>query len=156
MEIRKDDLRGPEIAVLLEEHLRDMNAVSPPESKHALDLDGLRKPEITFWSVWDGPNLVGCGALKQLSGDHGEIKSLRTSAAQRGRGVGALMLGHIIEEACRRKYQRLSLETGAMEFFRPAHRLYLRFGFESCGPFGSYREDPNSLFFTKTLVRDSA
>ena len=156
MEIRIDDLCGPEIAALLQEHLRDMNAVSPPESKHALDLSGLRKPEITFWTVWDGRSLVGCGALKQLSTDHGEIKSMRTAAAQRNRGVGSLMLGHIIEEARRREYRRLSLETGSMEFFRPAHRLYQRFGFEPCGPFGSYREDPNSLFFAKSLVRDSA
>ena len=151
MHIRVDDLRGPEIASLLEEHLRDMKAISPPESKHALDLDGLRHPSITFYTVWDDETLAGCGAIKELDAYHGEIKSMRTANAQRGRGVASLVLTHIIEEARRRGYTRLSLETGSFDFFRPAHRLYKRFGFEDCGPFGSYREDPNSLFMTKTL-----
>lgn len=151
MLIRLDDLRGPEIAAFLEEHLDDMYAVSPPESVHALDLDGLRKPEITFWSVWDGDRLVGCGALKELDPTHGEIKSMRTAASHRGRGVASAMLGHIIEEATRRGYRRLSLETGSEEFFAPARALYVKFGFVVTGPFADYGADPNSYFMTRAL-----
>jgi putative acetyltransferase len=151
MDIKLDDLRGPEIARLLTEHLEDMAAVSPPEGRHALDLDGLRRPEITFWSAWDGSDLVGCGALKELDARHGEIKSMRTAKAHQGKGVGARILEHLIAEATRRGYCRLSLETGAMPFFTPAHCLYRKFGFEGCEPFASYRADPNSMFFTKEL-----
>jgi putative acetyltransferase len=151
MTIRVDDLRGNEIVALLEEHLADMRAISPPESKHALDLDGLRKPEVTFWTVWDARSLAGCGALKQLDPQHGEIKSMRTAAAYRGQGAASLMLAQIIDEARRRGYRRLSLETGSMKFFEPARRLYAKFGFGPCPPFAGYREDPNSCFFTKTL-----
>lgn len=149
--IKVDDLRGSEIAALLSEHLRDMNAVSPPESKHALDLGELRGPGITFWTCWEGDKLAGCGALKELSTEHGEIKSMRTARAFRRRGVAAKLLRHIIEEAQRRGYRRLSLETGSMDFFEPAHRLYASFGFEVCAPFGDYRSDPNSVFMTKDL-----
>lgn len=146
-----DDLSGAEIARFLKAHIDDMRATSPPESVHALDLDGLRKPEITFWSVCQGDVLVGCGAMKELSASHGEIKSMRTGAEARGRGVGSAMLQHIIEEAKKRGYTRLSLETGSMDFFQPAHRLYRRFGFEPCAPFAGYKEDPNSLFLTLSL-----
>ncbi|HEU5078306.1 MAG TPA: GNAT family N-acetyltransferase [Opitutaceae bacterium] len=156
MEVHIDDLSGERIAAFLEEHIQDMRAVSPPESKHALDLSGLRRPEITFWSVWESEELVGCGALKELSPVHGEIKSMRTARNWRRRSVGSTMLRHIISEASRRGYKRLSLETGSMGFFSSAHRLYAKFGFERCGPFGNYVEDPNSLFFTKTLVPESA
>ena len=151
MNIKLDDLRGPEIAGLLTEHLNDMAAVSPPESRHALDLEGLRRPGITFWSVWEGSELVGCGALKELEASHGEIKSMRTAKVHQGKGIGARLLEHLIEEANRRGYRRLSLETGAMPFFGPAHGLYRKFGFEPCEPFGTYRADPNSMFFTKAL-----
>ena len=151
MRIELDDLTRPQIAALLDEHLQDMRRISPPESKHALDLAGLRKPDISFWTVWDGDALVGCGALKELDPAHGEIKSMRVAADRRGRGVGAAILTHIIDEAMRRSYTRLSLETGSMPFFEPAHRLYRRFGFEFCGPFGSYREDPYSVFMTRRL-----
>lgn len=146
-----DDLSGAEIARFLQAHIDDMRATSPPESVHALDLDGLRKPEITFWSVCQGDVLVGCGAMKELSASQGEIKSMRTGAEARGRGVGSAMLQHIIEEAKKRGYTRLSLETGSMDFFQPAHRLYQRFGFEPCAPFAGYKEDPNSLFLTLSL-----
>jgi putative acetyltransferase len=149
--IRGDDLRGPEIAALLGEHLDDMRAASPAESCHVLDLDGLRKPEITFWSVWDGALLMGCGALKELDATHGEIKSMRTAAAYRGRGVASAMLRHIIEEAAARGYGRLSLETGSDEYFAPARALYQKFGFEVTGPFGDYWANPNSCFMTKAL-----
>ena len=136
---------------MLEQHISDMRAISPPESKHALDLNGLRRPEITFWTVWDGTNLAGCGALKELDPSHAEIKSMRTAPEYRNRGVAKLLLGHIIDEARRRNYRRLSLETGAMPFFVPARQLYLKFGFVHCGPFAEYREDPNSVFMTREL-----
>jgi putative acetyltransferase len=151
MEIRLDDLRGPEIARLLQEHLDEMALHSPAESRHALDLDGLRAPTITFWSVWENGELMGCGALKELTPEHGEIKSMRTTYAHRGKGVAAAMLQHILDEATKRGYRQLSLETGSMAAFAPAHALYTRFGFTPCGPFANYREDPNSSFMTRKL-----
>lgn len=149
MLIRVDDLAGPEIRALLEEHLADMHAISPPESAHALDLDGLRRPEITFWTAWSGNALLGCGALKELSPDHGEVKSMRTARAHRRGGVARAMLAHIVAEARRRGYERLSLETGSMAEFAPARALYERFGFGYCGPFAGYVDDPNSVFMTR-------
>jgi putative acetyltransferase len=116
-----------------------------------LDLDGLKKPEITFWSIWDGPGLAGCGALKELDHRHGEIKSMRTVLACQRKGVASAMLRHIINEATRRSYARLSLETGSMPYFEPARSLYAKFGFSTCGPFGTYKPDPNSVFMTKEL-----
>lgn len=151
MEIRIDDLSGPEIAAFLEEHIKDMKSVSPPESKHALDLEGLRKPEITFWTVWDQGSPVGCGALKELNGSHAEIKSMRTSPSCRGKGVASAMMNHILTQARQRGYRRLSLETGSMPFFKPAHALYAKFGFKCCKPFAAYKEDPNSLFMDLEL-----
>ena len=151
MEIRQDDLSGPEIRALLEEHLRNMHEVSPPESVHALDLDKLRQPDISFWTVWEDGDLLGCGALRALSSTHGEIKSMRTAEAHRGRGVARAVLNHIVSEARARAYERLSLETGSMQAFAPAHRLYESFGFARCEPFGDYAPDPNSLFMTKRL-----
>ncbi|WP_394793818.1 GNAT family N-acetyltransferase [Armatimonas sp.] len=149
MTIRTDDLTGPEIHQLLQEHLTEMRAISPPESTHALDLEGLRKPEITFWTLWEGEALAGCVALKELAAHHGEIKSMRTASAFRRRGVAAKLLQHVLDEAQQRGYERLSLETGSQPFFAPAHQLYARFGFAPCGPFGSYKEDPNSIFMTR-------
>jgi putative acetyltransferase len=151
MQIRLDDLTGPEIRALLEEHLRNMYELSPPESVHALDLAALRKPDVRFWTVWSGGALLGCGALKALTSSHGEIKSMRTAATHRRKGVARAMLEHIIAEAKRRRYERLSLETGSQPEFEPARRLYERFGFTYCPPFGDYREDPNSVFLTRTL-----
>jgi putative acetyltransferase len=150
-EIKIDDLQGAEVAELLAEHLRCMAAVSPPESRHALNLDGLRGPDITFWSVWDSGKLAGCGALKELGGDHGEVKSMRTAASYLRKGVGSFVLRHIISEAQRRGYRKLSLETGSMSYFEPAHALYQKFGFERCPPFADYREDPNSIFLTRKI-----
>lgn len=150
-EIKLDDLSSPAITDLLAEHLHDMYEQSPPGSVHALDLDDLKKPEITFWAVWDGENRVGCGALKELDAEHGEIKSMRTANAYRGKGAGKLMVRHIIDEARKRNYKRLSLETGSMTFFDPARRLYESFGFEYCGPFDHYILDPNSDFMTMEL-----
>ncbi|MFI2642033.1 GNAT family N-acetyltransferase [Streptomyces sp. NPDC018610] len=151
MNIATDDLSGPEIAVFLEEHVRQLRSVSPPESKHALDLDALRRPEITFWSVRDGEMVVGCGAIKRLDADHAELKSMRTTAARKRSGIASLLLEHIIAEAGRMGFTRLSLETGSAEFFLPARRLYRKFGFTLCEPFADYRPDPNSTFMTKRL-----
>ena len=128
-----------------------MYELSPPESVHALDLDSLRKPEITFWCVWDGSELLGCGALKELGPRHGEIKSMRTANAHRRKGVARAVLTHIIEEARRRAYLRLSLETGSMEAFAPARKLYEIFGFTYCEPFGDYILDRNSVFMELDL-----
>jgi putative acetyltransferase len=146
-----DDLSGPEIAAFLDEHVQQMRAITPPESKHALDLDGLRAPEVTFWSVRDGEAIVGCGAIKRLEPDHAELKSMRTAPARSGSGIASLLLEHIIAEARRMGFTRLSLETGSAEFFHPARRLYERFGFGYCEPFADYRPDPNSMFMTRQL-----
>ena len=128
-----------------------MYEISPPESVHALDLAALRKPEITFWTAWRDAELLGCGALKELDPTHGEIKSMRTASARRRTGVGRAVLAHIVAEARARSYSRLSLETGSMEAFAPARRLYETFGFTYCPPFGDYADDPNSVFMTRAL-----
>jgi putative acetyltransferase len=153
MEIRIDDLNGSEIRALLQEHLANMRQISPPESIHALPIEGLRKPEVTFWSAWENGELLGCGALKELDAQHGEIKSMRTSARHRRKGVARAILDYIIGEAERRGYDRLSLETGSMDAFEPARQLYARAGFTFCGPFADYIEDPNSVFMTMELKK---
>ncbi|HET9765147.1 MAG TPA: GNAT family N-acetyltransferase [Casimicrobiaceae bacterium] len=151
MQIRFDDLAGAQIRALLAEHLEDMHALSPRESVHALDVTALRKPDITFWTVWSDAELLGCGALKELDPQHGEIKSMRTAHAHRRKGVGRALLEHIVAEARRRRYARLSLETGSMAAFEPARRLYASFGFVYCPPFADYAPDPNSVFLTRSL-----
>lgn len=156
MHIIIDDLNGPEIQSLLQQHLDDMYSTSPPESVHALDLNALRKPEITFWTAWDNNELLGCGALKQLNANAGEIKSMRTATPHLRKGVARKLLQHIIEEAQRRQYQALFLETGSMIEFEAARKLYRGFGFNYRGPFGDYIEDPNSVFMFKALVESSA
>lgn len=151
MDIRLDDLRHPAVIALLQEHLDWMRRTSPPESVHALDLDALRGHDISFWAVWDGEQLAGCGALRELDAGHGEVKSMRTAQRHLRRGVAAKMLAHIVDEARRRGYRRLSLETGSMAYFAPAHALYARAGFTPCTPFGDYVDDPNSVFMTRAL-----
>lgn len=151
MEIRADGPGHPQVARLLDEHLRGMAQLSPPESIHALGHDALLQPDISFWSAWQGDVLMGCGALKRLDDTHGEIKSMRTAPAFLRQGVAALLLQHIIEQAQGLGFERLSLETGSMAGFAPAHALYSRFGFEPCAPFADYRDDPNSLFFSRAL-----
>ncbi|MDE2003593.1 MAG: GNAT family N-acetyltransferase [Betaproteobacteria bacterium] len=151
MDIRLDDLSGPEVRELLDDHLADMARLSPPESVHALDIDALRRPGTAFWSAWSNGRLLGCGALKQLDPGHGEVKSMRTSPAHRRKGVARAMVAHIISEARSRSYRRLSLETGSMPAFEPARRLYASFGFTYCSPFADYVDDPNSVFMTLAL-----
>ncbi|MGW7489035.1 GNAT family N-acetyltransferase [Streptomyces sp. NPDC054786] len=151
MHIVVDDLSGPEIAEFLEDHVREMRLITPLESKHALDLDGLRRPEVTFWTGWDNGTVVGCGAIKRLDGTHAEIKSMRTAPACQRSGLASQLLTHMISEAQRMGYGRLSLETGSTEPFEPARALYKKFGFDYCPPFSEYREDPNSVFMTRTL-----
>lgn len=148
VEIRLDSVDTPDVARLLQEHLEEMHRLSPPGSVHALDLRALREPAITLWSAWKGADLLGCGALKELGPEHGEIKSMRTSSAHVRTGVASALLRHILEEAGRRGYRRISLETGSDDAFAPARALYARFGFLECGPFGTYVEDPHSTFMT--------
>ena len=151
MKIKIDDLSGSQVVELLMAHLRQLSELSPPESMHALNLDGLRRPEVTFWTVWDGAELMGCGALKELDAEHAELKSMRTAATHLRKGVASRLVEHMIAEAKRRGYRRLSLETGAGEAFEPAQRLYAKFGFRECGPFAAYVEDPNSVFMTREV-----
>jgi putative acetyltransferase len=156
MNIKLDDLQHPAVHALLNEHLQNMYELSPPESVHALNLDKLRAPDVTFWTVWEDDVLLGCGALKELDAKHGEIKSMRTPLAQRRRGAGRAILTHIVEEAKARAYTRLSLETGSAAAFEPARKLYESFGFSYCGPFGGYPDDPNSAFMTMRLEEQSS
>ncbi len=161
--IRQDDLTGAQVQALLGEHLRDMALHSPADSVHALDLSGLRKPDIRLWTIWQGltPDgaidgshdavLLGCGALKALSTTHGEVKSMRTALAHRRQGVAQAMVTHILAQARHQGFQRLSLETGSASAFRPAHALYAAAGFEFCGPFEGYVADPHSVFMTIVL-----
>ena len=151
LQITIDPLRSPEIAALLREHLDEMRSISPPESVHALELSRLRVPDVTFWSAWHGEVLVGCAALRELDGWHGEVKSMRTVAAYRGRGVASALMRHLLDEARQRGYRRLSLETGSQPEFAPARALYRRFGFAACGPFAHYTEDRCSAFMTRAL-----
>jgi len=146
-----DDLSGPEIADFLTEHVREMQSLTPPEHAYALDLDELRKPEITFWSVVDGDSLVGCGAIKRLDADHAELKSMRTATDRKRGGIASRLLEHIIAEATRMGFTRLSLETGTAEFFRPARELYAKYGFAYCEPFADYRPSPHNTFMSRSL-----
>ena len=156
MKISLEDPATPDVLALLEEHLRDMREISPPESVHALDVERLRQPGISFWTAREGPTLLGCAALKALDAGHGEIKSMRTPQALRRRGAGRALLTHIIAEARARGLARLSLETGSMPEFAPAWRLYAGFGFVRCGPFADYRDDPHSVFMSPDLAGSPA
>ncbi|ELA9309228.1 TPA: GNAT family N-acetyltransferase [Vibrio parahaemolyticus] len=151
MRIETDNLERPQVLALLEEHLQDMYATSPPESVHALDVSKLKLPSITFWTGWDGEQLLGCVAMSQLEDGHAELKSMRTTPSARKQGVASRLLNHVIEQAKHQGIQRLSLETGSMAFFEPAHRLYEKHGFVYCEPFGDYQPDPNSRFMTLAL-----
>ncbi|MFZ6027819.1 MAG: GNAT family N-acetyltransferase [Chloroflexota bacterium] len=149
--IKIDDLSDLRVVQFLAEHIADMRSASPPESKHVLDLEGLKKPDVTFWSVWLDDELVACGAIKRLSATHAELKSMRTSAGHRGAGIGTMLVQYIIGAARQRGFRRISLETGAAAFFEPARALYRKNGFEYCPPFDGYRMDPNSVFMTREI-----
>ena len=151
LEIRLDPIEDPQVIGLLEAHLQTMYATSPPESVFALDLEGLRAPELTFWSIWLGDTAIGCGALKEHSPALGEIKSMHTRADYRGNGAGGHMLEHILKEASARGYTELKLETGSHPAFMPAQRLYLRGGFEYCEAFPPYQPNEFSIFMQRTL-----
>jgi putative acetyltransferase len=154
MHIIEGGLNDPRVVALLQAHLTRARAETARGSAHALDLSGLQAPEVTFWSAWEGDTVVGVGALRRLSTDHGEVKSMHTAEAARGRGVGTAMLRHIMAEARARGMTWLSLETGSWPYFAPARALYARHGFVECPPFGDYREDPNSVFMTLALGED--
>jgi len=152
MQIQLDNLSRREVHALLREHLANMHELSPPESVHALDLAKLRAPDITFWTIWDQSLLLGCGALKELTPSHGEVKSMRTPNHLRRRGAGRAILSHIVAEARQRGYETLSLETGSHPAFLPAQTLYQSFGFSYSGPFGGYRENAHSVFMSLRLA----
>lgn len=151
MQFRRDDLSDPRVHALLREHLEDMHRWSPPESIHALDLDALGAADIRFWTLWDGGDLLGCGALRELDPGHGEIKSMRTARAHRRRGAARAMLDHLLAQAQALGYRRVSLETGSMAAFAPARALYASAGFQTCAPFGDYQPDAHSVFMTRGL-----
>lgn len=152
MDIRIDDLQGTAIKALLQVHLDAMHEHSPPESVHALDLEALRHPSITFWTAWEDGELLGCGALKQLSANHAELKSMRTASAHVRKGAARTLLRHIESAARAKGILRISLETGTPAAFAPARQLYARHGFVECGPFEGYVLDPYSVFMVKTLT----
>ncbi|MFI8285753.1 GNAT family N-acetyltransferase [Streptomyces albidoflavus] len=153
MRITEDGTFGPDVVAFLDAHVAQMRSISPPESKHALDLDGLRRPGIAFWTVLDEEGaLLGCGALAEIGPGHAELKSMRTDPACRRGGIATALLTHIVTEARLRGHRRLSLETGSDPFFAPARALYAKHGFVPCPPFGSYRPDPLSTFMTLDLT----
>lgn len=151
MRIELDGVSRPEVVALVEYHLRSMHEISPPDSVFALDLSGLKHPDVTFWTAWDGEDLLGMGGLKQLDAEHGEIKSMRTAPSAVRRGVARVMLDHILQEARARGYRRLSLETGSNAPFAPAWALYERAGFAPCRPFGPYKDIRFSRYFSIDL-----
>lgn len=151
MDIKIDDLSGGEVIELLEEHLADMYATSPPESVHALDIKDLKSPEITFFSAWKENQLLGCVAIKELDTQHAELKSMRTTQFARQSGVASKLLQHVLDTAAARQYQQISLETGSEDYFKPARNLYEKFGFDYCEPFADYELDPYSQFMTIEL-----
>lgn len=151
MRIEIDDVSRPEVLALLEEHLRNMYELSPPEHVFAFDANKLRASEVTFWTAWKGETLLGCAALKELSPTRGEVKSMRTSAKLRGRGVGRALLDHVLQVSRQRGYRELFLETGNHQGFMPAQALYRSVGFRECGPFDTYTENGSSVFMSLRL-----
>jgi len=151
MRIEIDDVSRPQVLALLEEHLRNMYELSPPEHVFAFDAARLRQPGIVFWTAWEGDVLLGCAALKELSPTQGEVKSMRTPARLRRQGTGRVLLNHILQVARERGYRELFLETGNHPAFAPAHALYKSVGFRDCGPFGNYVENGNSVFMSLGL-----
>lgn len=152
MQIVLDNLENGEVQKLIEEHLNDMHKTSPSESIHALDINSLKHPSITFWRAQKDELTLGCIAIKELDCKHGEIKSMRTSEMARNQGVASEMLSHLIQVAKSRNYKKLSLETGTQDFFKPARKLYEKNGFEYCQPFADYKRDSNSCFMSLRLI----
>lgn len=150
--IEQDDVSRPQVLTLLEEHLRNMYELSPPDKVFAFDASKLKAPDVTFWTAWQGDEILGCAALKELSSTEGEIKSMRTPSVRRRTGTGRALLNHIIDVARARAYQVLYLETGVHPAFLPAQALYRSAGFAVCGPFGPYRENGNSVFMSLRLA----
>lgn len=150
-EIRLDDLSGADTRALIARHLAGMYETSPPESVHAFDIDKLKDPSVTFWSVWIGGEIAGCGALKDMGAERGEIKSMRVADKFLGKGVGRAILEHIMDEAQKRGMRTLWLETGSSAAFKPALSLYASKGFKRCGPFEGYADDPFSIFMTRAV-----
>ena len=140
-----------EVNELLKKHFVELRSVSPEGSAHVLDIKGLKDPSIKFWSLWENDNLVGCGALKFLDKNHGEFKSIRVADEFRKKGIGSRIINHLIDEAKKLKIAKLSIETGAGEFFLPARNLFSKFGFKKCSPFAHYKNDPNSCYYTLDL-----
>lgn len=149
--IREGGLADPRVLELLRAHWLVALAQAPSENAGLLGLDALQAPEVRFWTIWDGPALAGCGALRRLSANHGELKSMHTLRSMRGRGIGSALLGHILVAAQAAGIARISLETGSSSYFRPARSLYEAHGFVECPPFGPYRTDPNSAFMSLEL-----
>ena len=146
MRIVPGDFGDPRVIALLRSHLARARAEMAPGSAHAMDVTALQSPDISFWTIWDGDALLGCGALKRLSADHGEVKSMHTLESERRKGIGSAMLRHIVAAARAQAMSRLSLETGSWGYFAPARALYRKHGFVDCAPFGDYVADPNSVF----------
>jgi len=140
-----------EVNNLLKKHFIELRSVSPAGSTHVLDIEGLKDPSIKFWSLWENNKLVGCGALKFLEKNHGEFKSIRVADEFKKKGIGERIINHLIEEAKKLKISKLSIETGAGDFFLPARNLFSKFGFKSCPPFAHYNDDPNSCYYTLDL-----
>ena len=138
---------NPEVNELLKKHFVELRSVSPAGSTHVLDTSGLKDPSIKFWSLWENNKLVGCGALKFLEKNHGEFKSIRVADEFKKKGIGERIINHLIEEAKKLKISKLSIETGAGDFFKSARKLFKKFGFKTCRPFADYKEDPNSCYF---------
>jgi len=151
MNIVEDDLTRDAVIAMLDEHFAGMHEVSPPGSCHVMDRASIREHGVTVWTAWEGDDLLGCGALKEIDLEHGEVKSMRTAEKHLRKGVGSAMLEHLINMARERGYRRLSLETGSTEDFEASRQLYSRFGFRVCPPFADYREDPFSCFMTLEL-----
>ena len=145
------NFNNSEVNDLLKKHFIELRSVSPAGSTHVLDIDGLKDPSIKFWSLWENNELIGCGALKFLEKNHGEFKSIRVADQFRKRGIGERIINHLIEEAKKLKISKLSIETGAGDFFLPARNLFSKFGFKSCPPFAHYKDDPNSCYYTLDL-----
>ena len=147
----ENNVENSEVHELLTKHFIELKAASPEGSAHVLDIPGLKVPSIKFWSLWKNDKLIGCGALKFLDNDHGEFKSIRIHDNFRKKGYGIIVINHLINEAKKLNIKKLSIETGAGDFFKPARKLFNHCGFETCKPFAHYKKDINSIYLTKII-----